>query len=331
VSVSLTGEGLAGVGDEDAKIIGIFHMIYERAPRNMTADDARLIVGAWAENIGYESSDLTSDEFVAFVRETSPIGKSTELTSEEAMPVDPEVSITVSEEARTSTEANSSNNEPSPATIQWWREANERVNKYLDEQIAQMKADGTWEGSPMARMERWMSDMRKGSKLVEQALGIPDHMNYGMQGAAGDLDTIMAARNGLPLPAAGPVVSSSNHESLGTISFMGHSSPDAPDFGKTMFIVFNRETAATATEATFTLRLSDGQSSLNDRLDAIQSAQEANHEIPSDYTRFDLVDSAGQTVGMVMSKGWDDLAQDKAGNILAAAFGIFRSSADQMV
>ncbi|TWA64360.1 hypothetical protein FBZ82_11050 [Azospirillum brasilense] len=225
-----------------------------------------------------------------------------------------------------------------PAGRDGLRKANESMDKLLaqrSQQIAEMKAHGTWDGSPAAQLQQWLDAKGKVLDLRDAIIGLPKDKSIMLGGAASNLDSLVAAQYGLIVPTADPFSGRPsfvpNAESLGTIGIVGGFSSDAPDHGEAMFLVFDRETAATVIDATFTLRPADGGSPLNALLDTIQRNQEFPGATVGPYTRFDLVDGAGRTVGMVMSKGLDTLVQDKAADMLAAVFGIFQGSVSHSV
>lgn len=218
------------------------------------------------------------------------------------------------------------------------RKANEAMDRLLaqrSQQMAEMKANGAWDGSPAAQLQHWLDAKGRTLDLRDKIIGIPKDKNVMLDGAASNLESLVAVQNGLTVPATDPFSGRPsfvpNAESTGTIGIMGGVSSDAPDHGEAMFLVFDRETAATVTDTTFTLRPADGGSPLNELLDTIQRNQEPPGAMAGQYTRLDLVDGAGRTVGMVMSRGLDALAQDKAADMLAAVFGIFRGSVSHSV
>jgi len=48
-------------------------------------------------------------------------------------------------------------------------------------------------------------------------------------------------------------------------------------------------------------------------------------------TCFDVIDETGQAVGMVMSKGWDELARNNGASMLESTFDVLQKSTDYTV
>lgn len=180
----------------------------------------------------------------------------------------------------------------------------------------------------------WYEAHFKACMMTHKVVGIPDHKSTSWIESAGDLEDLVAAQQGLAMPASTPGEEPTfipNKESMGAIGIIGSYERDNADYGNDMYLAFDREFAADVTDATFTFRESDGQSALNGMLDRLQRFDEEYCPRPTEFRRFDLVDGSGRTVGMVLSRGDDDFARDKAGGMLAAVYGIFRGSVSHSV